>query len=231
MVKIVALSDTHTQAHRYTIPECDIFIHAGDATYRGTIAEVGAFGNWLKTVPAKHKIVVPGNHDFLFQKHPYEARALLPTDCHLLIDSDVTIDGIKIYGTPWTPFFYDWAFNGLEARPVVEYQYEGGPGNFVVPDRDHPHLKDIYAKIPNDSNIVICHGPPWGILDTNNGDTRCGSRTLRERVSEIKPKYCIFGHIHQHGGTSKVIDETTYFNVAGLDEDYDTLQPLTVFEY
>ena len=100
MPRIVAISDTHSRHNQISaLPAGDILIHAGDATNKGTLAEVVAFNQWLGTLPYQHKIFVAGNHDFLFEKSPEIARTLM-TNAHYLLDEAVVIAGLKFYGSP-----------------------------------------------------------------------------------------------------------------------------------
>jgi predicted phosphohydrolase len=116
MPKIVLISDTHNLHSKITIPECDILIHAGDATGRGTLQEVSSFLYWLSQQPAKHKVAIAGNHDWLFDRDPFMARNLLSqySNITMLNDELKEVMGLKIYGSPVTPRFFDWAFNADE---------------------------------------------------------------------------------------------------------------------
>lgn len=135
------------------------------------------FNDFLGTLPHKHKIIIAGNHDFCFEKDSAEARACL-TNCTYLEDEEVTVEGIKIYGSPWQPWFFNWAFNlkrGLE-------------------------LRKKWDLIPSDTDILVTHGPPFGYLDKTLRGEEVGCVDLREVVEEIRPKYHIFGHIHEAVG-------------------------------
>src|SRR3712207_5545038 len=110
MPRIVCISDTHNRNEQITVPEGDILIHAGDATFRGTIDEIERFNNWFAALPHRYKIFVAGNHDWLFQTDNRLVRSLLNENIIYLQDSSTEIDGIKFYGSPWQPRFYDWAF-------------------------------------------------------------------------------------------------------------------------
>ncbi len=126
MPRIVAISDTHSRHNQFVdLPEGDILIHAGDATVQGKFDEVVEFNRWLGTLPYKHKIFVAGNHDFLFEKSPEMARALM-SNAYYLQDSFVVLEGLKIYGSPWQPRFHDWAFNldrGERDRAQMEARF------------------------------------------------------------------------------------------------------------
>jgi Icc-related predicted phosphoesterase len=174
-MQIVATSDTHTRHRALTIPECDLFIHAGDITMQGEPEVYADFDDWLATVPARHKVVIAGNHDFDcpgFRNATY------------LHDSSVVIDGLTVYGSPVTPWFGDWAY--VKRRPI----------RWNIPECD----------------ILVTHGPPFGILDTVDG-RHPGCEELAIAVSKIKPKLHVFGHIHEGYGIVERAG-TVYVNAA-----------------
>jgi Icc-related predicted phosphoesterase len=232
MVKIVAISDTHCQHDSITIPDCDILIHAGDSTYRGTVGEISDFFKWFQSLnQAKHKIYVPGNHDHLAHKNTKLFNELIPSNVNVLIDRSIVLEGLKIHGSPWSPFFYDWSFNGLEERGYEGLGYEGGPGWNAKPDSEHPLLSEVFAKIEDDVNIVICHGPPrLGNLDRTPDGKAVGSNELIKRLVNLKElKAGFYGHIHEGYGCH-VFNGVPHFNVASCNRDYKPVNPVTVFE-
>jgi Icc-related predicted phosphoesterase len=188
-MRIVCVSDTHGR-HRYTeVPDGDILVHGGDVTLHGTLDDVEFFNDWLGTLPHKHKVVIAGNHDFCFQNDPAEARARL-TNATYLEDAGCEIAGLKFYGSPWTPLFFDWAF--------------------MLSDSD---LAAKWARIPAGLDVLITHGPPHGLLDWTNRDEHAGSSTLLDRVREVKPRLHVFGHIHEAAGRTEV-EGTTFLNAS-----------------
>ena len=102
-MRLVLISDTHNQQRALRLPAGDVLVHAGDFTMRGTEAEVRAFGEWLGEQPYEHKVLIAGNHDFLFEREPAFARSLLPAGAHYLFESEVTIGGLRFWGAPWQP--------------------------------------------------------------------------------------------------------------------------------
>lgn len=195
-MKIAAISDTHNQHKKLKIPECDVLIHCGDLTNSGEIWEIKNFCEWMSKTPAKHKIVIPGNHDRSFQKPlmlPAIEELFTAANINLLIDKSLTIDNINFYGSPWQPWFWDWAYNFP--------RYDGGEA-----------AKSTWDKIPVDTDILITHGPPNGILDRVDRDgSSVGCPHLRNRIEQTKIKYHCFGHIHESKGIMTV-DERTYIN-------------------
>lgn len=123
MARLVLMSDTHNKHLEISqVPEGDILVHAGDFSARGSLAELSNFNEWLGTLSHRYKILVAGNHDHCFQRTPEQARNLI-TNAIYLQDSSVELEGLHFYGSPWQPWFFDWAFNltrGAELRAVWE---------------------------------------------------------------------------------------------------------------
>lgn len=199
-MRIVCLSDTHNE--QFDVPEGDILIHAGDATIRGTVEEVSAFNAWFSALPHKHKIFVAGNHDWLFETNPVMARAVLDKSVIYLLDSSVEIDGLKVYGSPWQPRFYDWAFNLNRG----------------------PEMAEKWDLIPAGTDVLITHGPPHGILDRTAYGDLAGCEELIKKVKDVRPQVHIFGHIHEGYGQ---IDKfgVTFINASNCDEKYYPVNP------
>ncbi|MGQ0541098.1 MAG: metallophosphoesterase [Blastocatellia bacterium] len=214
MPRIVCLSDTHNCNSQIAVPDGDILIHSGDATITGTVEEIKLFNKWFSNLPHKRKIFVAGNHDWLFERNNDFARTLLNGEIIYLQDSPTEIDGLKIYGSPWQPRFYDWAFNLMRGE----------------------ELSRKWKLIPNDTNILITHGPPNGILDEvprSWGIDYTGCEELRKRIEEIavfgKLKLHLFGHIHCGYG---VHDEfgVKFINASNCDEAYKPVNPPIVID-
>lgn len=178
-MRVTALSDTHSQHDGFMIPAGDVLVHAGDVTREGRLEELKHFNEWLETLPFKHTLVVPGNHDFCFEDPDRRDRAeAILTEGELLIDEARTIGDVKFWGSPWQPRFFDWAFNRERGRP----------------------LREKWALIPEDADVLITHGPPKAIGDRVAQGDRVGCEELRKRVLEVEPSYHVFGHIHEGYG-------------------------------
>ncbi|OWK34470.1 metallophosphatase domain-containing protein [Fimbriiglobus ruber] len=189
-MRIVCISDTHGHHAKWEVPDGDILVHAGDLTDDGDLADVEDFDRWLGTLPHRHKIVIAGNHDFCFQQQPDRARQRLSHATYLQ-DEAVVIDGVKFYGSPWQPWFFDWAFN-------------------------LPRGADIAAKwalIPADTTVLVTHGPPLGIGDLTKRGDLAGCADLLARVQVVRPKLHVFGHIHEAAGVYHT-QETLFVNAA-----------------
>jgi predicted phosphodiesterase len=196
MTSIACLSDTHNKT--VEIPDADILIHAGDCTINGTPRQLKLFSDWFSQFPHKYKILIAGNHDWIFQTNYYEALYILDPSITYLEDSLVEIEGLRIYGSPWTPVFNDWAFNLERGQP----------------------LKEVWKKMPYDLDVLITHGPPYEILDRPDDGIPVGDVDLLEAVIEKKPKYHIFGHIHESYGSRDNL--YTYFvNVCMCTNSYN----------
>lgn len=209
-MKIVCISDTHNCNEQINVPDGDILIHAGDATTVGNFEQIKEFGSWFGSLPHKHKIFIAGNHDWLFETNNSFARTLLDSKITYLQDSAIEIEGLKIYGSPWQPRFFDWAFNLNRGAELAEK----------------------WKLIPNDTDILITHGPPNGILDEVERQywtENTGCEELRKRVEIIKPKLHVFGHIHCGYGMKEEFG-VKFVNASTCDEQYLPTQPPIVVE-
>jgi len=207
---IAAISDTHGRP--FEIPECDVFIHAGDMTAGGSVDEQLDLLVWLGYQnQARHKILVPGNHDRCYEIYGEKLQAsLLPRfRPMLLIDSALEIDGKIFYGSPWTPPFRQWSF----MKPEEE-------------------LAEVYANMPAKIDVLITHGPPRGILDPGYNDPHVGSRALLAAVQSRRISQHIFGHTHGAGGKTvrPKSSITKFHNVAAVDESYNLTQGCKIIE-
>lgn len=196
-MKIVAISDTHNR-NNIVVPDGDILVHAGDFSGRKSLKDLIRLNKWFGTLPHKHKILVAGNHDWCWENDKNTAILLL-TNAIYLEDSSIIIDGVKLYGTPYQPWFYDWAFN-----------------------KSRKELIDIYSNIPLDTDVLITHTPPKGILDETANGMSVGSEELRTVVDIIKPPIHIFGHIHESYGHVKQ-GNTDFYNASVCNEDYNPI--------
>ena len=210
-MKIWHISDTHGFHELLQIPEgIDMVIHSGDCSnvrepYNNE-PEVRRFIDWFSELPIQHKIYVAGNHDTSIEKRFVTKADFTDNGIHYIENETIVIDGIKIFGSPHTPQFGQWAF--MKARNKL--------------DR-------IWSRaIPEDVSIVICHGPPRGVLDLSydryNVLEFCGDKSLMNRVMEVKPKLMLFGHIHNckdiiNTGTRKVYGLDTIFSNGSVVTD------------
>lgn len=198
MMNILAISDLH--GYLPDIPRCDLLLLGGDYNGKRNHDQqlrfmLGPFADWLNKIDARHIVGVAGNHDFVLQSDDLKLLKDLPWT--YLQDELVEIEGIKIYGTPWTKKFFNWAF-----------MKEEGP------------LKQIFSSIPAELDILLSHGPAKGVLDKNEYGEECGSYQLAYRINEVRPINVVHGHIHEARGT-KVQGPINYYNVSHVNERYE----------
>ena len=205
-MRFVFISDTHDLNPVQSIPDGDFLIHCGDIFGNESIDCLIRFNNWMGKLPHRNKITIAGNHDFIFERNNELARSIL-TNIQYLQDEYIEIEGYKIYGSPWQPWFYDWAFNLSRGEA----------------------LRKKWALIPQNTDILITHGPPYSILDKNVLDNEnVGCEELLKKVREIKPKIHAFGHIHEGYGVAK-IDKTIFVNASICTFNYEPInKPIVI---
>lgn len=198
-MKVVFISDTHSYHDQLKSLKGDMIIHAGDVSKRGSIYEIEDFLNWFKSLDFKHKIFIAGNHDFFFEEAiKYEIQMLIPKGVTYLNDSGVKIDNLNIWGSPIQPWFNNWAFNKMRGEEI----------------------KSHWDLIPNNTDILVTHGPPFEILDQTIIGESVGCEDLLEKVSAVKPKIHVFGHIHESYGLLD-LNDTKFINASVLDVGYN----------
>jgi Icc-related predicted phosphoesterase len=200
-MRLVLISDTHGLHDKVKVPEGDILIHAGDLTNVGKAIEIAEAGHWLRSLPHKHKVIIAGNHDWGFQKGLGYALNDLGDGITYLQDQEVTLDGVRIYGSPWQPEFCNWAFNVPRGK-----------------------LKPIWDKIPTGLDVLVTHGPPRGVLDQSaphlHSECLGDDELFTALEAGVDPKVHVFGHIHGGYGTRQFCIGTRFFNAAICDEAY-----------
>lgn len=204
-MKITFISDTHSKHKHLTsnvynniLGSGDVLVHAGDCTNVGRESEVKDFLDWFANTNYTHKIFIAGNHDFYFEKVHDIDQKYKDMGVHYLFDSSVEIDGVKFYGSPWQPIFYNWAFNLTRG------------------DR----LAEVWAKIHEDVDILITHSPAYGMLDYTPRGEQVGCVDLYDRIIQIKPKIHVCGHIHWAYG-QKSFNGIEFLNASVLNERYE----------
>ena len=216
-MKLLCISDTHTRHRELDLigVEVDVVVHAGDFMSTGYNAgELHDFLSWAENLifdgVCRHFVMIAGNHDRIFEENPFLAKEIVDmyaTNINYLQDEELVIDGIKFYGSPWTPEFCGWAF----ALP-----------------KDPRSAEERFARIPNNTDVIISHGPAFGILDKivhpvspNASKEHLGCKQLRDAIERVNPKLHICGHIHSSNGILDGYGEiTTHINASCLDESY-----------
>jgi len=257
-LRFVCMSDTHslTPHLKAPIPDGDVFIHAGDFTRAGNPSEVREFNSWIGKLPHKHKIVIAGNHELSFdprlssevvsrrshwqptqfgsgqdgktgmkedsettvQEEDVPQSTAGPdkcqdvkkelTNCTYLEDSCVEICGLKVYGTPHQPMYGGWAFNLVRGEACLEK----------------------WNLIPDDVDVLITHSPPLGFGDLTSTGVRAGCVELLHSVQRrIKPKYHVYGHIHEGYGV-RSDGKILFINASTCDINYSPCNPAVVFD-
>ena len=187
VVKICAIADTHGLHEHCKLTGGDLLIHAGDITEFGTAEEVEDFLQWFARQPFTYKVFIAGNHDLYFEENRlHTIKKIMPENVHYLCNSGITIGGLKIWGSPVSPYFLGMAFN----------KHRG------------TEIKKVWNKIPAATDILITHTPPYGILDNETG-----CEQLTARIMQTPPRCHIFGHIHGCNGAVKTTD-TLFVNAA-----------------
>lgn len=212
---ITFISDTHNKHNQLDLPGGDILIHAGDFTSRGFLHEIDNFCKWFSKLDNyQYKIFIAGNHDFGFQDSPNKTKEIIDKYPNITYLQDDFIyvgdypDLIKIYGSPWQPEFCNWAFNLPKNGWEIEQKWN---------------------DIPENTDILITHGPSFGQLDKIIGQKdNLGCEILNVRIEKIKPKIHVCGHIHSGYGYIRK-DNTHYFNASILNEQYFyTQKPMNI---
>lgn len=207
---IDCVSDLH--GHYPELEGGDLLIVAGDLTAGDTIPEYHAFSDWANAQAYELVVVIAGNHDNILQKEKWQW-LIKPDKIHYLCDSATEFCGMKIWGSPWTTEF-------IGMNPHCD----AFTVNYGVDSDDW--LNEYWGLIPTDTDILITHGPPYGILDENIYGIHCGSKSLRDKVEIIKPKLHVFGHIHEQGGLTYRYQcpyedrDTTFVNASLMNERY-----------
>lgn len=207
-MNIVCISDTHGQHSELVLPSGDLIIHAGDISGTGKEQEVRQFLTWFEQLPYQHKIFIGGNHDFLLEENPVLVKEMIPANIIYLENSAVEIEGIRFWGSPISPRFFDWAFN-----------------------RDRgPNIRKYWEQIPENTDIVITHGPPLGHGDLTSRGEQVGCQDLMDILEKVRPAYNIFGHIHEAYGITKN-SHTTFINASVLNLRYQLVNPPVSFSF
>lgn len=210
MIKIWHFSDTHTYHDMLSVPkDIDIAIFSGDCSNPrepySNEREVRQFLTWFYKIPARCKIMIAGNHDTSIEQGLVDKLDIQSLGINYLENDFIEVEGLKIYGSPHTPSFGNWAFMKKREK-----------------------LHDTWQMIPEDTDIMVVHGPPKGMLDLSYNRENvlefCGCNALKKRMLAIQPKLCLFGHIHNtediiNAGTVKLSKYKTIFSNGSVVTD------------
>ncbi|MGK2861891.1 MAG: metallophosphoesterase family protein [Chitinophagaceae bacterium] len=209
-LRIWHISDTHTYHGFLKEPEdIDIAIFSGDCSNPRTPIinepEVLNFLEWFSKLNASVKIMIAGNHDSSIESRLVTEKIINSYGIDYLENEEIIVNGLKIWGSPFTPTFGSWSF--MRARDKLD---------------------KLWKTIPEDTDIVVVHGPPKGILDYShdydNYVENCGCSALMKRMLVLKPKLMCFGHIHNNknimnAGTMKLSIQDTIFSNGSVVTD------------
>lgn len=208
-MKLVCISDTHGLHDQATLPHGDILIHAGDVTDHGELHETQGFLDWFSSVGSfKHRVMIAGNHDYLFEQAPEVITDLMPRNVTYLQASSATVGGLRFWGSPVTPYYFNWAFNYHEQE-----------------------IQRHWELIPPAVDVLVTHGPPHLILDeVGQNREAVGCLHLKKRLRQVRPRLHVFGHIHEGHGV-QVADGTQHVNAALCNARYQMAQPPIVIDW
>jgi len=203
-MRIATTADLH--GYLPDVPECDVLVIAGDVTptadhdvaFQARWLDT-EFRAWLDAAPARHVVGIAGNHDFVFDRAPELVPGDLPWT--YLQDGAATIEGVRFWGSPWTPWFFDWAFNAPKG--------DGG----------ETFLEERYASVAAGTDVLVIHGPPAGYGDLTSRGQSVGSRAELELIRRIAPALCVYGHIHEARGAWQ-LESTQLVNASAVDLQY-----------
>ena len=210
-MQLSLISDTHG-AHSQIkhIPKCDVLIHAGDFSGESGQAATRDFLTWFEGCGSMPKVLVAGNHNSQCVKWPGLFKAMveeLAPSVRYLGDSGCVIDGVKFWGSPYTSTFLNWYFM----------------------EDDGAAMDRHCDMVPDDTDVLVTHGPPYGYLDkANHGGHNLGSMSWRKCMERVKPKLMVFGHIHGGHGYTK-LHHGCLINASLLDEDYRLTHPIQTY--
>ena len=222
MTRIVAISDTHQLHEQVTLPAGDILVHCGDFTNRGTEGALKSFLTWFSSQPHEYKVFIPGNHEVGLDRGPGRQKKLeiiksfTDKDSKLvyLENSSAEVNGLKFYGSPVTPWFFDWAWNVHRGMAIAS----------------------VWENIPDDTQVLLTHGPAYRILDLVDNTfgglaAHQGCQDLLDRINNLKElKLHAFGHLHLEGGKQVTVEGKVFANAAICDDAYHTVHAPIVVE-
>jgi len=216
-MKIVCISDLHSQL-TFSVPEADLLLIAGDLcpAFHSSSLSVQMQRDWLDSLfrfwfleqPIKEAVIVAGNHDWIWEISKKQVPEM-NENFHYIEDESIEILGKKIYGTPVQLPFLNWAFNRSESS-----------------------IQKYWNNIPENLDILLLHSPPYGILDKTHhskfASEHIGSKSLKKKIDEVRPKLVVFGHNHGEQGIVEK-DGITYVNASLVDERYNlTREPIVL---
>ena len=206
-MRLVVVSDTHGRHEELGILEGDVLIHCGDACngFQRDPEDVDRLDSWFGRQQFDVILCTGGNHDFAFEKRRSVGREVLQ-NAIFLEDSRFEMGGVNFYGSPWTPELEGWAF-------------------YLKPEL----AETRWSQIPADTDVLITHTPPAGVLDSNSSGKQCGCPHLRDRITEVRPSIHCFGHVHASAGTHSA-DGIQYMNASMVSSRYRIVHTPLIYQ-
>jgi len=204
-IRLVCISDIHG-ATDFHVPDGDILIIAGDVCGYGTVSELAIFDEFLSTLSHPCKLLVAGNHDWPFANPTGPEAKDLVRNAIYLQDRGFDYYGVRFWGSPWQPWFLNWAFNLPRGAA----------------------LEAVWQKIPDDTDVLITHTPPYGILDETYRAKHVGCEALSDALVRVRPALHVFGHIHESYGLQES-DGTIFVNASLCNFHYQLVnEPIVI---
>lgn len=209
-IRIWHISDTHMNHQLLSVvSDVDVVVHSGDATnnrdpFRNEF-EMRTFLEWFGSLPIKNKVFVPGNHDTSLEKGLVTRSHVESLGIQLLLSEEATVMGRRFWGSPVTPRYGDWSY--------------------MI---DRSKIDRVWQTIPEGVDVLITHGPPYGVLDAtythSNTTELVGCSALMKRVTKVRPTAMLFGHIHstsdiRNAGTRTIGGMNTVFSNGSCCDD------------
>ena len=207
-MKFITISDTHGKHRDLNLPKGDVIIHSGDFCHYGSHDDLYDFLKWYKELEFEIKILIAGNHDFFAAEYSEKFKEILPEEIIYLKDSGIRINEINIWGSPVQPDLTGWAFGKTRGA----------------------NMKIHWDLIPENTDILITHTPPFGILDKSRSGRSIGCEELSKRLKELQVKFHIFGHVHASYGEYKN-EKTNFINASNISSSKGLVNEPITFEY
>jgi Icc-related predicted phosphoesterase len=207
-MRIVIISDTHGNHDELGTLYGDVLIHCGDMcnAFNQNDQDIVNLDNWFGKQNFQRILCIGGNHDFILEKGLKVGEIEFKNAIYLQ-DQSYQYQGVNFFGSPWVPEISGWAFYlNTEA------------------------LQEKWSQIPDRTNVLITHTPPYGILDRNSSGKYCGCPELFKRVQDIHPKLHCFGHIHASFGVSES-NGITFLNASTVNRRYQIVQKPHVYNF
>jgi predicted MPP superfamily phosphohydrolase len=219
-IHIHCISDPHGGYDQLHIPPCDLLLITGDILHnkhgpsrRAIDARLQytecktKFFPWLQKQPFKQCVFIWGNHDFIGEQFDFTQEPV-PDRVHFLSDTRIELTfhrrTISVFGVPWTPWFFDWAFNAPQNESFLSGE---------------PFLTAKWDLCPAGTDVLLCHGPPWKHGDTTREGNPVGSHAFARAIERIKPSLAVFGHIHEGVG-QYTLGPSILINASVVDAAY-----------